>query len=259
MQRTTEPQKNTRQTNVQQTRARTPHDTSTPRIPRLFLVCIALVVVALVGAGVSLFDDREFYADVFVEVSVFIVFVAGFFTNSRRLQFAYLIGANVYIIVFLSIFGKVFFDNFNEGFGVLVLIQIIFSAINLVPICVFHLGRRAFFYGYQRQLIYPTMFFAFVLLGHLPGGDLLTAEVSHEIFSLIIFAQAFDLLDTIHRIGKAYHMAAYTFAQEDGAHVEDGDDDADATDDGDEDTDTNDMDDAAVDDVDDEVRNPVES
>lgn len=192
-----------------------------PHIPRMFLACMALVAVALVCAVVSLRDDSEFYSDVFVEVSVFIVFIAGFFTNSRRLQLWYLIGANVYVIIFLSIFGKVFYDNFNQGVGVLVLIQLIFSAINLVPICIYHLSNRTFFYSYQRQLIYPTMFFAFVLLGHLPGGDLLTKEVTHEIFSLIIFAQAFDLLDSIHRIGKAHHMAAYTFAKEDGSVVAD--------------------------------------
>lgn len=161
-----------------------------PHIPRMFLACMALVAVALVCAVVSLRDDSEFYSDVFVEVSVFIVFIAGFFTNSRRLQLWYLIGANVYVIIFLSI-------------------------------CIYHLSNRTFFYSYQRQLIYPTMFFAFVLLGHLPGGDLLTKEVTHEIFSLIIFAQAFDLLDSIHRIGKAHHMAAYTFAKEDGSVVAD--------------------------------------
>lgn len=192
-----------------------------PHIPRMFLACMALVAVALVCAVVSLRDDSEFYSDVFIEVSVFIVFIAGFFTNSRHLQLWYLIGANVYVIIFLSIFGKVFYDNFNQGVGVLVLIQLIFSAINLVPICIYHLSNRTFFYSYQRQLIYPTMFFAFVLLGHLPGGDLLTKEVTHEIFSLIIFAQAFDLLDSIHRIGKAHHMAAYTFAKEDGSVVAD--------------------------------------
>ncbi|PLS27979.1 hypothetical protein CGZ88_0141 [Bifidobacterium anseris] len=224
-----------------------PHAGARRCIPKMFLACMALVAVALVCAIVSLRDDSEFYSDIFVEISVFVVFIAGFFTNSRRLQLWYLIGANVYVIIFLSIFGKVFYDNFNRGVGVLVLIQLIFSAINLVPICVYHLSDRTFFYSYQRQLIYPTMFFAFVLLGHLPGGDLLTKEVTHEIFSLIIFAQAFDLLDSIHRIGKAHHMAAYSFAQEDGSVVNN-DDNADK------DTNGNDDDDAN----DDEERNPVE-
>ncbi len=165
------------------------------------------VLLTLVCAAVSLFDDREFYSDIFVEVSVFVVFVAGFFTNTRTLQFGYLLFANLYSIMFLAIFGKVFYDNYSQGVGILVLIQIIFSTINLVPILLYHLTNRTFFYSYQRQLIYPTLFFAFVLLGHLPGGDVLTAEVSHEIFSLIIFAQAFDLMDSIHKIGKAHHMA----------------------------------------------------
>ncbi len=135
-----------------------------------------------------------------------------------------------------AIFGKVFYDNYSQGVGILVLIQIIFSTINLVPILLYHLTNRTFFYSYQRQLIYPTLFFAFVLLGHLPGGDVLTAEVSHEIFSLIIFAQAFDLMDSIHKIGKAHHMATYAVGKEDGGIVDD--------------------DDAAEDD--DDERNPVE-
>ena len=41
----------------------------------------------------------------------------------------------------------------------LVLIQIIFSTINLVPILLYHLTNRTFFYSYQRQLIYPTLAF----------------------------------------------------------------------------------------------------
>lgn len=183
---------------------------SSQRIPKGFLICCALVVITLIGAIISLMQrDEDFIADIFVEVSVFVVFVAGFFTNTRRLQFIYLLVANIYVIIFLGIFGKVFYDNFNQGIGILVLIQIIFSTINLIPIIIYHLSNRTFFYSYQRQLIYPTMFFAFVLLGRLPGGDVLTSEVSHEIFSLIIFAQAFSLFDSIHKIGKAHHMAAY--------------------------------------------------
>lgn len=197
-------------------------DTATrTKTPLGFIICMCVVGVTLVGAAVSLFDHTDFVADIFVEVSVFVVFVAGFFTNSRRMQFGYLLFANLYNIMFLAVFGKVFYDNFNQGIGILVLIQIIFSTANLVPIVLYHLSNRTFFYSYQRQLIYPTMFFAFVLLGRLPGGDVLTSEVSHEIFSLIIFAQAFDLFDSIHKIGKAHHMAAYTFAKEDGTLVGD--------------------------------------
>lgn len=197
--------------------------TTRPRAHIGFTICMALVAVSLICAVVSLWDRSEFYSDIFVEISIFIVFIAGFFTVSRKQQFGYLIFANIYNIIFLAVFGKVFFDNFNKGIGILVLIQIIFSTINLVPIVLYHLQNRTFFYGYQRQLIYPTLFFAFVLLGHLPGGDMLTQEVTHEIFSLIIFAQAFDLMDSIHKIGKAHHMAAYSFAQEDGSVVKDDD------------------------------------
>ena len=192
-----------------QTTNQAPTSPTRPHVPRGFIICMGAVLLTLVCAAVSLFDDREFYSDIFVEVSVFAVFVAGFFTNTRTLQFGSLLFANLYSIMFLAIFGKVFYDNYSQGVGILVLIQIIFSTINLVPILLYHLTNRTFFYSYQRQLIYPTLFFAFVLLGHLPGGDVLTAEVSHEIFSLIIFAQAFAIMDAIHKVGKAHHMAAY--------------------------------------------------
>ena len=178
-------------------------------MPRGFKLFIALAVLMVVGATISLFDKSEFYADVFIEISVFCVFLAGFFTNTRTLQFAYLVGANIYVIVCLGAFSTVFFTKMNQGVGVLLIIQIIFSCLNLVPIIIYHLTDREFFYTYQRQLIYPTLFFVFVLLGHLPGGDVLTSEVSHEIFSLIIFAQAFEIMDAIHKVGKAHHMAAY--------------------------------------------------
>ena len=204
-----------------QTTNQAPTSPTRPHVPRGFIICMGAVLLTLVCAAVSLFDDREFYSDIFVEVSVFVVFVAGFFTNTRTLQFGYLLFANLYSIMFLAIFGKVFYDNYSQGVGILVLIQIIFSTINLVPILLYHLTNRTFFYSYQRQLIYPTLFFAFVLLGHLPGGDVLTAEVSHEIFSLIIFAQAFDLMDSIHKIGKAHHMATYAVGKEDGGIVDD--------------------------------------
>ena len=162
-------------------------------MPRGFKLFIALAVLMVVGAAISLFDKSEFYADVFIEISVF----------------AYLVGANIYVIVCLGAFSTVFFTKMNQGVGVLLIIQIIFSCLNLVPIIIYHLTDREFFYTYQRQLIYPTLFFVFVLLGHLPGGDVLTSEVSHEIFSLIIFAQAFEIMDAIHKVGKAHHMAAY--------------------------------------------------
>ncbi|MEE1295476.1 MAG: hypothetical protein UHD09_01170, partial [Bifidobacterium sp.] len=120
------------------------------RIPTGFVICMVVVAATLVGALINLFDRTDFVADIFVEVSVFVVFLAGFFTNSRRMQFGYLIFANLYNILFLAIFGKVFYDNFKQGIGILVLIQIIFSTINLVPIVLYHLSNRTFFYSYQR-------------------------------------------------------------------------------------------------------------
>ena len=146
-------------------------------MPRGFKLFIALAVLMVVGAAISLFDKSEFYADVFIEISVFCVFLAGFFTNTRTLQFAYLVGANIYVIVCLGAFSTVFFTKMNQGVGVLLIIQIIFSCLNLVPIIIYHLTDREFFYTYQRQLIYPTLFFVFVLLGHLPGGDVLARDL----------------------------------------------------------------------------------
>lgn len=183
-----------------------------------FKVCIGLFAAMLVGLVISCFDDSQFYSDIFIEVSVIIAFVAGFFTNSRKLQFGYLMFCNLYDILFLGIFGVVFYHNFNKGIGILFLIQIIFLAVNLIPIIVHHLARQSFFFMFQRQLIYPTLFFTFVLLSRLPGGETMVEQVSHEIFSLIIFTQSFDLLDSIHKLGKAYHFAAY---QNDGAAEDD--------------------------------------
>ncbi|NEG70470.1 hypothetical protein [Bifidobacterium choloepi] len=185
-------------------------DTVIPaKVPAGFAISTAVFAVLLVALIVSCFDDSQTCSDVFVELSVLVLFIAGFFTSTRKLQLAYLLFANIYNIVFLAIFGKVFYDNFNQGIGILFLIQIIFLCVNLVPIVIHHLAHRDFFFMYQRQLIYPTLFFTFVLLSRLPGGETLIEQVSHEIFSLIIFTQSFDLLDSIHKIGKAYHLAAY--------------------------------------------------
>ena len=115
-------------------------------MPRGFKLFIALAVLMVVGATISLFDKSEFYADVFIEISVFCVFLAGFFTNTRTLQFAYLVGANIYVIVCLGAFSTVFFTKMNQGVGVLLIIQIIFSCLNLVPIIIYHLTDREFFY-----------------------------------------------------------------------------------------------------------------
>ena len=92
-----------------QTTNQAPTSPTRQHVPRGFIICMGAVLLTLVCAAVSLFDDREFYSDIFVEVSVFVVFVAGFFTNTRTLQFGYLLFANLYSIMFLAIFGKVFY------------------------------------------------------------------------------------------------------------------------------------------------------
>ena len=86
-------------------------------MPRGFKLFIALAVLMVVGAAISLFDKSEFYADVFIEISVFCVFLAGFFTNTRTLQFAYLGRANIYVIVCLGAFSTVFLHEDESGCG----------------------------------------------------------------------------------------------------------------------------------------------
>ncbi len=124
-------------------------------MPRGFKLFIALAVLMVVGAAISLFDKSEFYADVFVEISVFCVFLAAYSQIQRTLQFAYLVGANIYVIVCLGAFSTVFLTKSNQGVGVLLIIQIMLSCLNLVPIIIYHLTDREFFYTYQRQLSAP--------------------------------------------------------------------------------------------------------
>lgn len=191
---------------------------ATPPIPKGLWICFVLICVLFICAIATLFVPQDsFFSDIFVEVSVIVVFIAGFFQNTRKRQFRYLIGANIYMIFFLVIFGKVFYDNYSKGTGVLLLIQIIFSILNIIPICYYHLRNSEFYFAYQRQLIFPTLFFTFILLGHMPGGEELAAETSHEIFGLIIFTQAFNMLDAIHKIGQANHMAVYSTPSAPGA------------------------------------------
>ncbi|WP_148401488.1 hypothetical protein [Bifidobacterium gallicum] len=176
------------------------------------MVCVVLFVASLVGLVVSLCDDFVVSSDVLVEISVLVLFIAGFFMTTRRMQFIYLVFANLYCIVFLAIFGYMTYVTTDHGISILFLIQIIFLCINLVPIIWHHLAGRVFYFTYQRQLIYPTMFFLFLLLSRLPGGANLIEQITHEVFSLIIFSQAFSMFNAFHTIGKAYHLA--TYAQE---------------------------------------------
>lgn len=186
-----------------------------PPISRGFIVCLVLFVVSLIGLIASLINEAlghentVVFSDICVEISVLVLFIAGFFMGTRRQQFIYLIVANLYNIVFLAIFGKLSYDAANHGIGILFAIQIIFLIINLVPIVIHHLAKRDFYFMYQNQLMYPTMFFLFLLLSRLPGSEVLVEQISHEVFSLIIFSQAFSMFNAFHKIGKAYHLATY--------------------------------------------------
>lgn len=191
-------------------------NTKKPRIPSGFIVCLVLFIASLIGLIISLIVESVgsnvavTLSDIFIEVSVLVLFIAGFFMVTRHMQFIYLLFANLYNIIFLAIFGKLSYDAANHGISILFIIQIIFLVINLIPIIVHHLAYRDFYFTYQRQLIYPTMFFLFLLLSRLPGSETLIEQISHEVFSLIIFSQAFSMFNAFHKLGKAYHLATYS-------------------------------------------------
>lgn len=198
------------------------------KLPSGFVICLVLFVASLIGLIVSLAVESSAgsnaavtVSDIFIEISVLVLFIAGFFMVTRRMQLVYLLFASAYNIVFLGIFGKMSYDAANHGISILFMIQIIFLVINLIPIVMHHLARRDFYFTYQRQLIYPTMFFLFLLLSRLPGSETLIEQISHEVFSLIIFSQAFSMFNAFHKLGKAYHLATYAAEGSDGEGEDD--------------------------------------